>query len=119
MAYHTLSASATHRTTPVSCRILLVITGCLLAAGILLTLPAQAAGPGQSSHGHASLTQSTLALNQDLAREYARGEQLVRRAQPQEGTPRWRTSAGFKPRNQAALYPTGEDGVMLEMNFQY
>jgi hypothetical protein len=103
---------------PASRRVLSGFVAAVVLAA-LAVMPVQAAGDQSTGRNHASLTQSALALNQDLAREYARGEQLLRTPSGQESTTRWRTSTSIKPRNQAALYPTGEDGVMLEMNFQY
>jgi hypothetical protein len=118
MAHHGSITSTTRRILPVSHRFLPGV----IAAGVLAAMaamPVQGAGDQGNSRNHVSLTQSALALNQDLAREYARGEQLLRTPSGQESATRWRTSAHIKPRNQAALYPTGDDGVMLEMNFQY
>jgi hypothetical protein len=118
MAHHGSFTSATRRIVPASRRFLPGLVAAVALAA-MAGMPAQAAGDQPDGQDHASLTQSTLALNRDLAREYARGEQLLRTPSGQENASRWRTSARIKPRNQAALYPTGEDGVMLEMNFQY
>jgi len=69
--------------------------------------------------GHGSLTLATLALNQDLAREHARGQQILRANQAAGRTENRFRLSSTKPRNQATLYPAGDGGVMVEMNFHY
>jgi hypothetical protein len=77
-----------------------------------------------SSHGDEaednSLTRTIAALNQDFAREQALGEQILRSSysQPVSYQRELRISAQ-EPRNQAMVYPSGDGGVMLEMNFRY
>ena len=90
-----------------------------IAAMALMTSPAAHGQSGGEGAHHASLTEATLALNQDLAREYARGLQLINTGYFPENTRRWEGSASLRPRNQATVYPMGDDGVMLEMTFRY
>lgn len=77
-----------------------------------------------SSHGEeydfGSLTQTTAALNQDFAREQAFGQRLLGSiyAQPTNHQRELRISAQ-EPRNRATVYPAGDGGVMVEMNFRY
>jgi hypothetical protein len=98
----------------------LALTLPFVVAVTLLAIPTAQAQEGQAGTlRHASLTEATLALNRDLAREYARGLQLIHTDSSQDTTRRWQGSASLRPRNQATVYPTGEDGVMLEMTIQY
>lgn len=99
-----------------------VVVTALAAATLMLVAapPAQAHDDsGDTAYRQASLTESTLALNQDLAREYAHGVRLLHSGSAQDNVRRWQTSAGVGPRNQAMVYPAGEGGVMVELNFKY
>ncbi|WP_077277245.1 hypothetical protein [Thioalkalivibrio denitrificans] len=90
-----------------------------IAAVALMASPAVHGQAGGEGGHYASLTEATLALNRDLAREYARGLQLISTGHVQDNTRRWEGSASLRPRNQATVYPMGDDGVMLEMTFRY
>ncbi|MFN2349298.1 MAG: hypothetical protein ABR558_06965 [Thioalkalivibrio sp.] len=68
---------------------------------------------------HGSLTLVTLALNQDLAREHARGQQILRANRAADRADSRFSLSPTKPRSQATLYPAGDGGVMVEMNFHY
>ncbi|ACL74131.1 hypothetical protein Tgr7_3062 [Thioalkalivibrio sulfidiphilus HL-EbGr7] len=102
---------------PVQSRQILRVAASAAILATLISLPF-------SSHGdedaYGPLTQTTAALNQDFAREQAFGQQILRSSysQPAYYTRELRISAQ-EPRNRAMVYPAGDGGVMVEMNFRY
>ncbi len=116
-----MAHQTTHRAAscarPVQGRQILRVAASAAILATLISLPF-------SSHGdedaYGPLTQTTAALNQDFAREQAFGQQILRSSysQPAYYTRELRISAQ-EPRNRAMVYPAGDGGVMVEMNFRY
>ncbi|WP_018955143.1 hypothetical protein [Thioalkalivibrio sulfidiphilus] len=116
-----MAQQTTHRAascaSPAPSRQILRLAASATILATLISLPFSSHGD-EDSYG--SLTRTAAALNQDFAREQAFGQQILRSsyAQPASYQRELRISAQ-EPRNRAMVYPAGDGGVMLEMNFRY